>query len=140
MAKNLQFANCKEDHGSIFHESSEASVLALACLDKTVDYLGKCIGQSMREVSQDFHFYYSFVRFAMCASILLRPVVPKINQQDGVAGKGRREVSPDLPDYIMNSEVSDVVRTALRTAKDYGATAEDWQQFVEKIKRKKQEK
>ena len=74
----------------------------------------------------------------MRASILLRPVVPKINKQDGVAG--RQEVSPGLPDYIMNSDVSNIVRTALRTAKDCGATVEDWQQFVEKIKRTNQEK
>jgi len=57
-----------------------------------------------------------------------------------LAGQGRKEVSPDLPEYIMNSDVSDVVRTALRTAKNSGATVEDWQRFVEEMKRKGSEK
>ena len=39
-----------------------------------------------------------------------------------LAGKGRREVSADLPDYIMNSKVSDTVRLALRTAKKSDAS------------------
>lgn len=47
-----------------------------------------------------------------------------------LAGKGRREVSVDLPDYIMNSEVSDTVRFALRTAKNSGASVEDWLRFA----------
>ena len=41
-----------------------------------------------------------------------------------LAGKGREEVSADLPDYIMNSEVSDTVRLALRTAKRSHASVE----------------
>ena len=53
-----------------------------------------------------------------------------------LAGKGRKEVSPDLPEYIMNSNVSDTVRLALRTAKDSNASIEDWLEFVEKIKNK----
>jgi len=57
-----------------------------------------------------------------------------------LAGQGRKEVSPDLPEYIMNSDVSNAVRTALRTAKDSGATVEDWQKFVEEMKQKKEGK
>jgi len=57
-----------------------------------------------------------------------------------LAGQGRKEVSPDLPEYIMNSDVSNAVRTALRTAKDSGATTEDWQKFVEEMKQKKENK
>ncbi len=53
-----------------------------------------------------------------------------------LAGKGRREVSPDLPEYIMNSDVADTVRLALRTAKDSNASVEDWLEFVEKMKKK----
>lgn len=49
-----------------------------------------------------------------------------------LAGEGRNEVAPDLPDYIMTS---DVVRTALRTAKGI-ATEEDWQQFIKKLQEK----
>lgn len=49
-----------------------------------------------------------------------------------LAGKGRNEVAPDLPDYIMASEV---VRAALRTAKGV-ATEDDWQQFIKKLQEK----
>lgn len=50
-----------------------------------------------------------------------------------LAGKGREEVSADLPDYIMNSEVSDSVRLALRTAKNSHASVEDWLRFVDEM-------
>lgn len=53
-----------------------------------------------------------------------------------LAGKGREEVSPDLPDYIMNSDYSDTIRLALRTAKDNGASLEDWLRFIEEVKMK----
>lgn len=36
-------------------------------------------------------------------------------------------VSQDLPEYIMDR---DIVRTALRTAKDVDATDEEWQAFI----------
>lgn len=49
-----------------------------------------------------------------------------------LAGKGRNEVAPDLPDYIMES---DVVRAALRTAKGV-ATENDWQEFIKKLQEK----
>ena len=49
-----------------------------------------------------------------------------------LAGEGRKEVSADLPDYIMTS---DVVRAALRTAKGV-ATEDDWQQFIKKLQEK----
>ena len=57
-----------------------------------------------------------------------------------LAGKGRREVAIDLPDYIMNSEVSDSVRLALRTAKNTGASVEDWLQFVDQMLSKQKAK
>lgn len=50
-----------------------------------------------------------------------------------LAGKGRKEVSADLPDYIMDSEVSDTVRLALRTAKNTNASVEDWLRFVDEM-------
>lgn len=53
-----------------------------------------------------------------------------------LAGKGRQEVSPDLPDYIMNSDYSDTIRLALRTAKDSGASLDDWLRFIEDVKMK----
>lgn len=45
----------------------------------------------------------------------------------------QKGISPDLPEYIMGR---DVVRTALRTAKQYNIDDEDWLEFIEKIKSK----
>ena len=55
-----------------------------------------------------------------------------------LAGKGRQEVSPDLPDYIMNSELSDTIRLALRVAKDKGALLEDWLNFIDEVESRRQ--
>ena len=49
-----------------------------------------------------------------------------------LAGKARQEVSPDLPDYIMQNEY---VRVALRLAKEK-ANADDWQGFIRNLKDK----
>ena len=49
-----------------------------------------------------------------------------------LAGKARSEVSPDLPDYIMEN---DVVRVALRIAKEK-ANSDDWQRFINDLERK----
>ena len=43
-------------------------------------------------------------------------------------------VSLDLPEYIMEH---DIVRVALRTAKDADATDAEWQEFIEQINRRK---
>ncbi len=45
-------------------------------------------------------------------------------------------VSGDLPDYIM---AKDIVRVALRTAKEVDATDEEWQEFIERINKRKRE-
>jgi transcriptional regulator with XRE-family HTH domain len=44
--------------------------------------------------------------------------------------KNAPTVSSDLPDYIMEK---DIVRVALRTAKDVDATDEEWQEFIKRI-------
>ena len=51
-----------------------------------------------------------------------------------LAGKGRCEVAPDLPDYIMNR---DYVSAALRTARDLHADESDWDEMVAALKRRK---
>jgi transcriptional regulator with XRE-family HTH domain len=53
-----------------------------------------------------------------------------------LAGKERKEVSPDLLEYTMDSEISPYVRTALRKAKLNDATVEDWKRFIEQLERK----
>jgi len=52
-----------------------------------------------------------------------------------LAGKRRNTVAPDLPDYIMER---DYVSAALRTARDLDAGEEEWLQFVEELKRRKE--
>mgnify|MGYP003044905759 FL=1 len=42
-------------------------------------------------------------------------------------------VSADLPDYIMDREI---VRAALRTAREADATDQEWQDFIDRINRR----
>ena len=45
-------------------------------------------------------------------------------------------VSGDLPDYIMSHNL---VKAALRTAKDVDATDDEWQEFIDKLKKRKEQ-
>lgn len=51
-----------------------------------------------------------------------------------LAGKQRKTVAPDLPEYIMER---DYVSAALRTARDLDAGEAEWQRFVEDLKNRK---
>ena len=51
-----------------------------------------------------------------------------------LAGKQRKTVAPDLVEYIMEREY---VSAALRTARDLDAGEEEWQRFVEELKKRK---
>lgn len=51
-----------------------------------------------------------------------------------LAGKKRKTVAPDLPEYIMQR---DYVSAALRTARDLDAGEEEWQRFVEELRKRK---
>ncbi|WP_028308357.1 helix-turn-helix domain-containing protein [Desulfitibacter alkalitolerans] len=53
-----------------------------------------------------------------------------------LAGKARNEVSPDLLEYTMDSEVSNYVRAALRKAKKNDATIDDWKKIIEEFDQK----
>lgn len=50
------------------------------------------------------------------------------------AGKQKNAIPPDLPDYIMEHEY---VSAALRTARDLEASEDEWQRFVEDLRRRK---
>lgn len=50
------------------------------------------------------------------------------------AGKQKNSIPPDLPDYIMEHEY---VSAALRTARDLDASEEEWQRFVDDLRRRK---
>lgn len=54
---------------------------------------------------------------------------------DLAAKSKKRQVSVDLPDYIMDR---DIVRVALRTARECEATDEDWQEFIDKLNKRSQ--
>ncbi|GAB6152014.1 hypothetical protein JCM17380_07640 [Desulfosporosinus burensis] len=57
-----------------------------------------------------------------------------------LAGKERKGgVSPDLPEYIMDSEVAPYVRMALRKAKQNDVTVDDWKRIIEEISKKDKE-
>jgi len=47
--------------------------------------------------------------------------------------RGRLAVSNDLPEYIMGNRL---VRMAIRTAMEAGATDEEWLAFIEQLKRR----
>lgn len=53
-----------------------------------------------------------------------------------LAAKSKNTVSLDLPNYIMEK---DIVRAALRTAKEYDATDSEWEEFIARIKRRTDE-
>jgi transcriptional regulator with XRE-family HTH domain len=55
------------------------------------------------------------------------------NQLFDLAGRERNEVAADLPDYIMDN---DFVTAALRTARDLKAGEEEWQRFVDELKKR----
>ena len=46
-----------------------------------------------------------------------------------------QRVSADLPEYIMER---DIVRAALRTAKEVDATDEEWQEFIDRLTKRKE--
>ena len=50
------------------------------------------------------------------------------------AGRQRKTIAPDLPDYIMERED---VSAALRTARDLDAGEEEWRKFVEDLKQRR---
>jgi transcriptional regulator with XRE-family HTH domain len=72
-------------------------------------------------------------RLEKVASILLLSSEEKTQMYD-LAGKQRNTVPPDLPEYIIER---DYVSAALRTARDLDAGEEEWQRFIEDLKRRK---
>lgn len=51
-----------------------------------------------------------------------------------LAGAKKSEVAPDIPGYIIDNGY---VASALRTARDLGASEKDWQDFIDELKRRK---
>ncbi|MCI5929211.1 MAG: helix-turn-helix transcriptional regulator [Pseudoflavonifractor capillosus] len=58
----------------------------------------------------------------------------EVEQMLDLAARSRdQRVPADLPDYIMER---DIVRAALRTAKEADATDQEWQEFIDRINRR----
>ena len=75
----------------------------------------------------------SLDKLELIASILGLPEDEKTVMLD-LAGNGRNTVGPDIPEYIKEN---DYVAAALRTARDLGASQDDWEQFVADLKKRK---
>ena len=54
------------------------------------------------------------------------------NEMLNLAGKKRKAVAPDLPEYIMGTEKA---RVALRMARDNGATDATWQKIIDMLEK-----
>lgn len=75
----------------------------------------------------------------MKAAIFSRRKSIQVTERFGALNRLKLMVTQDLPEYIMDK---DIVRVALRTAKDVDATDEEWQEFIahlEERRRKIQE-
>ncbi|MCD8372588.1 MAG: XRE family transcriptional regulator, partial [Clostridia bacterium] len=72
-------------------------------------------------------------KLELLAKYLLLSDEDKIIMFD-LAGKKRDTVAPDIPEYIKEN---DYVVSALRTVRDLGANKEDWDKFVEDLKKRK---
>lgn len=55
-------------------------------------------------------------------------------QMYDLAGENRSELPPDIPGYIKDH---DYVAAALRTARDLNASEDEWQAFIDDLKRRK---
>lgn len=51
-----------------------------------------------------------------------------------LAMKKRDTIPPDIPAYISENEI---IKVALRTARDLGADEEDWKRFIDDLKERK---
>lgn len=61
----------------------------------------------------------------------------EIEEMYDLVGKKRREVAPDLTDYVVDNSY---VSYALRRARDAGADEEDWKKMVESLERRMRKK
>jgi len=69
----------------------------------------------------------------MAAELLLDKTETALLLDLAAKSKSIPIVASDLPEYINER---DIVRVALRTAKDVEATDEEWQEFIEKLQKR----
>lgn len=101
-------------------------------LRKMADMLGVSPA-FLTDVEKDRRNPFDMEKLIQLAELL--GLTPEENSQMlDLAGKKRNAVAPDLPEYIMER---DYVSAALRTARDLDAGEEEWNQFVEELRKRK---
>ena len=116
----------EQTFGSFLREKRMARGLTLrgmaAKLDLSPVYLSNIENDRRAAPSQEY-----LERMAL----LLQLDKPEREWMLDLAAKSKQNrVSADLPDYIMDREI---VRAALRTAKEADATDQEWQEFIDRI-------
>ena len=66
---------------------------------------------------------------------ILRLTKDEADEMYDLAAASKKTVSADLPEYIM---ANDIVRSALRTAKEHQVDDKEWQEFIDRILQKKE--
>ena len=85
------------------------------------------------DIEKDRRNAPSMDKLEKLAEVFLLSAEDKATMFD-LAGQKKAEVAPDIPGYIMEH---DYVASALRTARDLGASEKDWQSFVDDLRRRK---
>ena len=101
-------------------------------LRKMADMLGVS-APFLTDVEKDRRNPFDMEKLTQLAQILNLSKEENAQMLD-LAGKKRNAVAPDLPEYIMER---DYVCAALRTARDLDAGEEEWNQFVEELRKRK---
>lgn len=101
-------------------------------LRKMADMLGVS-APFLTDVEKDRRNPFDMEKLTQLAKILNLSKEENAQMLD-LAGKKRNAVAPDLPEYIMER---DYVSAALRTARDLDAGEEEWNQFVEELRKRK---
>lgn len=101
-------------------------------LRKMADLLGVS-APFLTDVEKDRRNPFDMEKLTQLAQILNLTKEENAQMLD-LAGKKRNAVAPDLPEYIMER---DYVSAALRTARDLDAGEEEWNQFVEELRKRK---
>ena len=101
-------------------------------LRKMADMLGVS-APFLTDVEKDRRNPFDMEKLTQLAQILNLSKEENAQMLD-LAGKKRNAVAPDLPEYIMER---DYVSAALRTARDLDAGEEEWNRFVEELRKRK---
>ena len=85
-----------------------------------------CSAAFLSDVEKDRRNPFDMKKLELLSSILVLSEKEKMEMFD-LAGKKRNSVAPDLPEYIMEK---DLVRVALRKARDTNASDQKWERII----------